>query len=80
VILEDALRHGARILLIQGNAKGFFAGFGGFDSPDVDQIKGRFSGTMSQKPQAEENRKMAKQLLLMVGVMPENMGCNPMWN
>ena len=35
---------------------------------------------LPQKPQTEENRKMAKQLLMMMGVVPQEMGFNPMWN
>lgn len=67
-----------RILPIERNAKGKFTGIGGVD--DLDQAQGRFSEIMPQKPQTEENRKMAKQLLMMMGVVPENMGFNPMWN
>ena len=46
----------------------------------MEQAKGRFSGIMPQKPQTEENWKMARQLFMMMGVVPENMGFNPMWN
>jgi hypothetical protein len=69
-----------RILPIQRNAKGVFAGFGGQDSQELDRMEGRFAGIMPQKPPSEENRKMARQLLQMMGVMPENRGSNPMWN
>lgn len=60
------------------NAKGKFTGFGSAD--DIEQAKGRFSEIMPQKPQTEENRKMARQLLMMMSVVPEEMGFNPMWN
>jgi hypothetical protein len=45
-----------------------------------EHAKGRFSDIMPQKPQTEENRKMAEHLLLMMGVVPENLGFDPMWN
>jgi hypothetical protein len=67
-----------KILSIDRNAKGVFTGFGAVDN--LDEAKGRFSEIMPQKPQTEENRKMAKQLLMMMGVVPEEMGFNPMWN
>ena len=67
-----------RIWPIERNTKGKFTGFGGAD--DLEQAKGRFSEIMPQKPQTDENRKMAKQLLMMMGVVPEEMGFNPMWN
>jgi len=35
---------------------------------------------MVQKPQKEQNRKMAKQLLMMMGVVTQEIGFNPMWN
>jgi hypothetical protein len=38
--------------------------------PGFDSMEGRFVGILPPKPQTEENRKLARQLLLMMGVAP----------
>ncbi len=43
-------------------------------------MKGRFTELLPAKTPTDENRKIAKQLLLMMGVAPESFGFNPMWN
>lgn len=72
--------HRSKFLLIQRDANGRFTGFGNSNMPEFDSMEGRFAGILPPKAQTEENRKMARQLLLMMGVAPENLGFNPMWN
>lgn len=72
--------HRSKFLPIQRDARGRFTGFGGDEMPKFDQMEGRFVGILPTKALSEENRKMARQLLRMMGVAPENHGFNPMWN
>jgi hypothetical protein len=37
-------------------------------------------GILPPKPVSAENRKTARQVLVLMGVVPENKGFNPMWN
>ena len=67
-----------QILLIQRDASGQFLGFG--TAQKITEMKGRFAQMMPPKIPSEEDSKMARQLLKMMGVFPENRGFNPMWN
>jgi hypothetical protein len=77
---ETRHRQATEILMIQRDRTGKFVGFATPDVPEVTGFKGRFSQIMPPKPPGEKEIVMARQLLSMMGVEPENRGSNPMWN
>ena len=77
---EGADARSAVLLRIQRRGNGKFSGFGTADVPEFDEMSGRFAGLFPPKPPTPENQKIARQLLAMIGVVPKNMGFNPMWN
>ena len=77
---EGAGTRDAVLLQIQRDRKGKFSGLAAADAPQFDEMTGRFTGLFPPKPPTPEKQKIARQLLAMIGVVPKNMGFNPMWN
>jgi hypothetical protein len=69
-----------KVLLIQRDAKGKFAGFSPPPAPESDDFSGRFSQIMPPKEGGKENVEMAKFLLQAMGVKLTSGGFNPKWN
>jgi len=59
---------------------GVFAGFTLPDVQDITGFKGRFAEIMPPRPPGDTDATMARQLLQLMEVDPENLGFNPMWN
>ena len=70
-----------KFLSIQRNSNRKFTGFS-CDHPDLnkDEMQGRFVGILPPKQASLENKKMAKQVLMVMGIVTDNKGFNPMWN
>ena len=77
---EGAGTRAAVLLRIQRSGNGKFAGLATADAPRFDEMTGRFTGLFPPKPPTPENQRITRQLLAMIGVVPQNMGFNPMWN
>lgn len=77
---ESAGSTRTRILSIQRDGSGAFTGFGTGDFPQVEQMEGRFADMMPPRPPSAEDRKMARHLLRMMGLDPDDMGFDPQWN
>ena len=80
IVAENMETTRSVMLPIRRNRKGGFNGFGSCDLPDIDKLTGRFAGMMPPNQPSPEDRKMARHLLLSMGVAPDNMGFNPQWN
>jgi hypothetical protein len=78
--VETEHRQSTELLMIQRDRSGRFAGFASPDIPKVTEFQGRFAQVMPPKPPGEKDALMARQLLRMMGVDPENRGFNPSWN
>lgn len=70
----------AALLRIERDSGGKFTGFATADGLKFDAMSGRFAALFPPKPPTEENRKIARQLLTLMGVRPQNRGFNSMWN
>ena len=77
---EAANSRSAVLLRIQRNRGGKFAGLATADVPEFDEMTGRFAGLFPPKAPTPENQKLARQLRATIGVVPQNVGFNPMWN
>ena len=77
---ETGHRQAIEILMIQRDSTGKFVGFATLDVPRVTGFQGRFAQIMPPKPPGEGEIVMARQLLSLMGVAPENRGFDPMWN
>ena len=77
---ESASAVKGNFLLIKRDLKGTLARLASANVPEFDEMKGRFSQIMPPIQPSVENRKLARQVLLMMGVAPERMGFGPNWN
>ena len=66
--------------MIHRDRTGKFVGFASPNVPEVTGFQGRFAQIMPPKPLGEKDTAMARQLLRMMAVEPENQGFNPMWD
>lgn len=80
ISVETRHQQTTQILMIQRDRNGKFAGFARPDVPEVTGFQGRFAEIMPPRPPGEKDATMARQLLQLMGVEPENRGYNPMWN
>ena len=80
ISVETRKRQTTKMLMISRDGAGVFAGFTLPSVPEVSGFRGRFAEIMPPKPPGAKNVTMARQLLQLMGVEPENRGFNPMWN
>jgi hypothetical protein len=80
IVVEGHGEMRSKFLPIQRKLLCTFTGFGTDNIPQFDEMQGRFAGMMPPTPPTKQDRRTARQLLLMMGVAPDNLGFNPSWN
>jgi hypothetical protein len=68
------------MLLIRRGWKGEFICVEEKDIPSAAEGEGRFARIMPSKTPTEKERRKARSRLLLLGVAPENLGVDPLWN
>ena len=80
IVAENMTETRKVMLMIRRDWNGVFLCFERVDIPSIVEGVGRFAKMMPPKPPTEKDRETCRQLLKILGVSPDNLGFNPLWN